>query len=71
MSKFFVTFPHRLTGMRNLYALVPKEAQDMAQAKKYAYKAYGNNYAFIYPVEELAQQVKDYNLTQIPFGESK
>ena len=62
MPTWFVTFPQRLCT-RDCYRRV--EADDLEHARRAVVRHHGTAWAFIYPIDELVEQVERFGLTEI------
>lgn len=59
---WFITFPQRLST-RNHYRVVIADTCD--DARQLAFAHHGQNWAFVYPIDELADQVARFHLQEI------
>lgn len=64
--KFFVTFGAG-QPLENCYALIPL-AKTAEEARAHCFTAYRQRWAFVYPIEELAEQVERFGIRGVPWG---
>ena len=61
--KMFITFPQRL-NTRNCYTIY--EGADEEDIRHQILADHGQRWAFMYPIEKLGEQIKEFGLTELP-----
>lgn len=62
VGEFFVTFPFKFISLRNKYARVSGTYE---QAREEIVSALDDQWAFMYPIEELEYQVEMFHLEEV------
>lgn len=61
--QMFVTFPQRL-NTRNCYTIY--EGEDENEIREKVIADHGQRWAFLYPIEKLGEQIKEFDLMALP-----
>lgn len=61
--KMFITFLQRL-NTRNCYTIY--EGENEGEIREQIVADHGQRWAFVYPIEKLEEQIKEFNLTELP-----